>query len=767
MPSQSETKRRLTTTNAPVKRFRVSRACDQCRTAREKCDGNQPSCHPCIESKRECTYTSNPRKRGLQPGYIRSLETTLAFIFQRHPEIEALVDRQLSQENSILMARGTKESNQLHKTWRKSKFCKDITKVLAGEQLDVSPDRIPSSDDDSEIDMEDASLIHMIPGVRHEKKVCYISSNFKLLFCNTCKQPSWISETDITTPIQATAALTNSHPLDIQQPVTSSTPTPLPDDHWKLLEAYSTYTQCWLPMCEKLDILKLSYSYPEHGLVLSHDMLDSGHHAEMWSIFAVGCIQDLSNAGGAHEDQCLIASTKLYAISRSLIPDEVGDFDLNHIKALLNLAIFNIRRSFLKAAWLLVGAASRIFLTLREELVAASPRRKNILASCFLLDNLLALYFQQRPYLSKSDLAWASKIEEDGMEEWQPWAGDFNSGTMGQSRLPTLALSSFNNLLELVDILVSTTQQSTARNFLHEMIGRLEIWKSSLPPKLDYIRSDRASIPLTPPAVLLQLTYLATAFALVPSQAWLQRILDLLESLRTRLGLTKIPSIIICLLETVKRSSTNLVLDEMTSMRLHHLFIDFDQACATPSGEVFSESQSISKQLAVHSPDVARMQDSTMNHISPQSFSTHLAEPVQKRYSVPSGSSTLLDELLPDMNHSRQENAMQSLNSPPFNAPNNAATLEASVFDPNDPYNAFISGDLDNFFDEISSLHGAKKLENQSQFMQNLGFSSEASMADLLAADPNRFMPMPPSNVDLESQNEPQNFQLNAFYDSR
>ena len=502
-------------------------------------------------------------------------------------------------------------------------------------------------------------------------------------------------------------------------------------------------------MCEKLDVLKLSYSYPEQGLVLSHDMLDSGHHAEMWSIFAVGCIQDFSKIGGDQDDQCLLTSRRLYAISRSLIPDEIGNFDLGHIKALLNLAIFNIKRSFLKAAWILVGSASRIFLTLHEDLSVASPRRKNILASCFLLDNFLALYFQQRPYFSRSDLAWASKIEEDGMEEWQPWAGDLDSGVMAQSKLPTLALSSFNNLLELVDILVSTTQQSTARNFLHEMIGRLEIWKSSLPPKLDYIRSDRASTPLTPPAMLLQLTYLTTAYTLVPSQAWLQRILDLLESLKTQFGFVRIPPIIICLLETIKRSSTNLALDEMAGMRLHHLFMEFDQACSTSSGEDFSEPQSLPKHLIVHSPDVVRFQESSLNHLSPQSFSTHLGEPTQKRYSLPSGSSTLLDELLPDMNSNRQETTIQSLSSPLFNAPNNATTLESPAFDPNDPYNAFVSADLDNFFDEISTLHGAKKLENQSQFMENLGFSAEASMADLLAADPSRFMPLPPTDVVL------------------
>ncbi|KAH8728529.1 hypothetical protein GQ44DRAFT_609372, partial [Phaeosphaeriaceae sp. PMI808] len=56
-----------------MKRFRVSRACDQCRSERSKCDGNQPQCAPCFQGNKTCTYTSNPRKRGLPPGYIRTI----------------------------------------------------------------------------------------------------------------------------------------------------------------------------------------------------------------------------------------------------------------------------------------------------------------------------------------------------------------------------------------------------------------------------------------------------------------------------------------------------------------------------------------------------------------------------------------------------------------------------------------------------------------------------------------------------------------------
>lgn len=171
MPSQGQGKRRLTPQDIPVKRFRVSRACDQCRTAREKCDGNQPTCLPCVEGKRPCTYTSNPKKRGLQPGYIRGLEMTLAFVFQHNPDIENLVNTQLAQEHTILLARGTKDSNRLHKSWTKSKFCRDITRALAGEHIDSGDEKVPSSDDESDIDVEDASLSRMVMNTQPHDEV--------------------------------------------------------------------------------------------------------------------------------------------------------------------------------------------------------------------------------------------------------------------------------------------------------------------------------------------------------------------------------------------------------------------------------------------------------------------------------------------------------------------------------------------------------------------------------------------------------------------
>jgi len=56
-------------------------------------------------------------------------------------------------------------------------------------------------------------------------------------------------------------------------------------------------------------------------------------------------------------------------------------------------------------------------------------------------------------------------------------------------------------------------------------------------------------------------------------------------------------------------------------------------------------------------------------------------------------------------------------------------------------------------------------LQNQPQFMENLGFSSEVSMADLLAADPGRFLPTA-SHFGPDNNEESPQFPLNTFYEA-
>jgi hypothetical protein len=521
-------------------------------------------------------------------------------------------------------------------------------------------------------------------------------------------------------------------------------------DCWRLIETYCTYTQCWLPIADKLEILKLSYSYPQQGLALSCDMSSSGSYAEMWSVFAVGSTQDdASLAGDGYRPW---PPERLYEIARQLIPNELGEFELGHVKALLNLALFNINRKLFDAAWHLVGAAMRISLTLAESSDFVALRRKHVISSCFILDSLLSLHLKRRPYLDRADISWVGKLEEDGMEEWQPWSGHLNISPSRLSNSPTLALSSFNALMELVDILRCTSMERTAPNFLHEMIGRLEMWKSALPQKLDYIRKDSTCTPPTPPALLLRFTYLVTAFTLVPSQAWLQQILDTLDVLQRQLGVTRIPAIIACLLQSIRRSTISLTLDQPTHTRIRESFAALSQSAHEPP-----EGASAGLQVIPATRRDASVDESGTSQTSPQSLVPQLGGPFTGRYQQPTNLSTIIN---PGVDANHEGHNLQSFEPNLFDF-----RMPGPIFDPHDPYNALVSGDLGSFLDDFASKHGAKKLQNQPQFMENLGFSSEVSMADLLAADPGRFLPTA-SNLGPENNEESPQFPLNTFYEA-
>jgi hypothetical protein len=142
----------------PVKkpRVRVSRACDQCRSAREKCDGIQPTCFTCASSNRDCSYTLNPKRRGIHRGYIRTLELTLAWAVGNVPNCDVALKGLLHDEKGQAMLSGadTAAVERMHRKWRKTPLCKNIDRILSGpsdghiEEQEVSPPEEEEEDDD-------------------------------------------------------------------------------------------------------------------------------------------------------------------------------------------------------------------------------------------------------------------------------------------------------------------------------------------------------------------------------------------------------------------------------------------------------------------------------------------------------------------------------------------------------------------------------------------------------------------------------------------
>ncbi|KAL7922734.1 hypothetical protein ACQKWADRAFT_320672 [Trichoderma austrokoningii] len=57
----------------PAKRRRIGYACNLCRTKKNRCDGERPSCGPCKERRRECVYSPQRTKISVTQEYIENL----------------------------------------------------------------------------------------------------------------------------------------------------------------------------------------------------------------------------------------------------------------------------------------------------------------------------------------------------------------------------------------------------------------------------------------------------------------------------------------------------------------------------------------------------------------------------------------------------------------------------------------------------------------------------------------------------------------------
>jgi hypothetical protein len=197
---------------------------------------------------------------------------------------------------------------------------------------------------------------------------------------------------------------------------------------------------------------------------------------------------------------------------------------------------------------------------------------RHTFAGCYVLDNLVSLQLRLRPYLQSADIERVGKVYEDGLEEWQPWSGCLNPSNVDSNpRTPVLSLSTFNCLVEVVGILSLTAVVDNSRNILQEAIGRVELWKASLPSMFDHIRSERTLIPAAPPALLLQAVYSCCSLIIYSSQAWVQRTLEILERFRDVVGLMTMPPIISSLLDIVEKNPSFLALDDRCRYRFKEL----------------------------------------------------------------------------------------------------------------------------------------------------------------------------------------------------
>lgn len=735
---------------APNKRQRVSRACDQCRAAREKCDGIQPLCFPCVSQNRPCTYAANPKKRGVQTGYIKTLEVALAWLFEKVPGCEEALENLLLHEGgqgqNLLVGKDSDRANRLHKRWRKSKVHREIDRILSGGDSTQSRADKASPFDDEE---SDTGL--------SEKTARTLQNSTPGQTGNSHSANGLLSRSADGLYRQSVA------PTNIK----------LPSNHWELVDIYFSYTHCWYPILEKQDLLKTVYHYPEAGLDIQQLGPHPAAHAELWAAMALAAYQDAASTTSdtAAPEAPSLCPDEIYNIARRLVPAEEGDFEIQHARALLLLALINVGKGKKTCAWILVGLAHRIALDVSELYnndERSSRRATAVLMGCYILDTLISVHRRGMPSLETAGIIEGMSIPEDNLDEWQPWAPckGFGSTSRMSSRSPAYSLTTFNQVYDVFKFMRKRTLQrqngllpqehpSEVMMLLHQTI------KPGLPFARFIVARDSSSVTI-PSAYVLRILFL-----------WVGAILDSTDESPCTLILESIEQY---LAQFGACGAPPFFSSCLAMMRQHRSFDDLHPQSKDRWQIVQDTLMSTWSPIKPKSPETVRPASATskatgVSETPAPSTSTHTAASLTTTTPsdiFPAANVLQTPNLLPNR-YPPQPNAPFIMNTfspskPPHpNAPqslNGAAAPGSSVgmnmFDhpnmvhgiPGPPGVSRPPGighhresfgaaslDYDALLDDLSSMDYVDRVDADPQFMANLGFAPGCDISEILSRE--------------------------------
>ncbi|KAI3319300.1 hypothetical protein HD806DRAFT_539335 [Xylariaceae sp. AK1471] len=755
------------------KRRRVSRACDQCRAAREKCDGIQPLCFPCASQNRSCSWEEPKKKRGVQTGYIRTLEIALGWIFDKIPESEEALHGLLTHEGGqgrLLLAgkHSTSTGTRLHRRWRKSTVHAEIERVLSGSNATSTRstnDSTPSEESDEDdhekglltrCDTESASGVEPAPSPKTEGER------------SDMMQPKARPPEDLTTSKVSRIDLLHRSPTDMQSPPQPQGPNTvsLPSHHWRLLDIYFSYTHIWFPILERHEVLKTGYAYPDEGLHLSRDASDSAGHAELWAALALASYQETASRTSEGVEAVSSIPTymkprEIYHTARNLIPLENGDFEARHINALLLLSLVNMACNDLRAAWMLIGMASRVALSLRlhENLTSARGRQSShTYMGCFILDTLVSAQLGLLPHL-RSDLAYKNlpRLDND-LDEWQPWmpCPDFGPFQRDErpSRMPSHSVSSFNMLhrihlvlshrlwdkseisLQPGDAFLTTLQSAVSQCGAEKSLSSCVLTGERLTGQLPSIH-------------VLRLAFLSAASQCRGFPYLYHAVLNCVESYIGNFGICGLPplfSVFIGLVDQQEQSDSPKGDEkgrrEQVEKAIGSVWIRPDRNHESDSGfeniHPVHRSQQSNSAFGLMPNLRSQQQSSTTALLHPHSGIAHDSTSTGSLFSQDANTNI---NILNHSNHQPNPEAGQMLH---LNASSAAIvefedmgtlTIQPSMHFPV-PARPNFSGaalDYDTILDDIASIEHTNLPESDSQFMANLGLRPGTNLADVFS----------------------------------
>lgn len=388
----------------------------------------------------------------------------LGWIFDKIPESEIALHGLLTHEGGqgrmLLAGKNTSAGTRLHRRWRKSTVHAEIERVLSGDATSTKSANGSTPDEESEDDDLEKDLL----ATHDTKSTRNLPETTEHLKAESDAPERTQQSVDLHEDLAASQTGQTNAPTipPNSQPLPHSLPQPtrpnivsLPFNHWRLVDIYFSYTHIWFPILEKSELLKTGYSYPDEGLNITRDTPGSAGHAELWAALALASYQEAASRTHDGTEEMLpgapgMKPTEIYNIARDLIPVEDGFFEARHINALLLLALVKMACNDLNAAWMFMGAATRVALLLRlhENSNPTRHRRSShTYMGCFILDTLLSAHLGLPPHLRSNMVYLGVPCLDNDLDEWQPWmpCADFGPARadMRSSRMPSHSISSF------------------------------------------------------------------------------------------------------------------------------------------------------------------------------------------------------------------------------------------------------------------------------------------------------------------------------------
>lgn len=686
---------------ALAKRQRVSMACDRCRSAKSKCNGDQP-CSSCDNQMKPCVYTHTARKRGIPTGYLKSVESCMAWLFEKYPGSEEALRRQLRNNNRkngkrILLPRA-EGADQLRRRWAKSCISGDIVNLLSE----------PETEPDASLDYTEGSGNNSPTNHLSEPESASITPR------GTREQPSIPEEMD--------EKYTPRHDESVS---TTNRRLMLPQDWKRLIDVFFNYTSCWLPLVSHDQVVQTASRYHPRGLVMNPGQ-SSALDAELWAVLAVASFHSASSETPSGTTD--LSPGHIFAVASHLSILNNEDIELPHIRAFLLQSLLLLGQKKTIEAWALVSKASRLALSKVSGPTAPAADIQStlqvdgglsqIIAASFILDTLASLSlgraevaasaFLGPPFNVSDRLLIDMNANDPAHKSIQP-----DSNTVFQQlyifcRLWLLHQSSGQR--------VPPTRDTTVQSLLQSLDGRFSFCNSLV---LD------SSSPAPPFKFLLQAMFLSISLDMAsgPRPALLLNLLELIETNVQAPNVSSIPPLTTTIMSIAGRHlrSTQVFGDIQTRWNaafksVHGIWRSSETCCFSiwDSPDTSHDSTrprtgeitiGICRTPRIHSGTLGMSETQNLaNVISPELIDQHLPQPDA---------------------HGDGPTGLAALPSSETRAP----------ISPQGKENETYSEPLHDLLEELGSVDYADATNADSFFLSNLGFGPECNLEDFFPSD--------------------------------